>query len=370
MEASKPDIKEQLKDVEQLNDLVEVSIVATYFVQKLGKASHADVLAKMQEIHADVNPYLLDQALEALRGRGILSYATGKKISGETAKFYRMRQVIWAAPPEIAHIKDLLPALVSTDEATHLIAILNDSEENGAGEKKSKSKLGYCDYTQVRVHFITMTELLGSQPDSPHLRKIVTKANEGRTSIDADLRFWRDAEGSIVIPSDNFRGWLRTAMRTRNAPEAAVSYLGISDAKVKPKRALTQSAMPVVDPRTRQGKGLNTHETLQAGEHLSVTFRIPKRGFMDAESFVAWLSCYAPNPTRGMSPARGGRFGKLAVIGYDILGDMMEPTSALGAVIDSVPEEAQQFYKDLMHRAKDGKFSFKPGSGEVLLESD
>ena len=63
-------IKQQLRDEKMtLDSLVDVSVVSMFFVQKLGKASVDQVMERVQEIHADINEFLLAQSLEALRGR-------------------------------------------------------------------------------------------------------------------------------------------------------------------------------------------------------------------------------------------------------------------------------------------------------------
>jgi hypothetical protein len=336
-----------------LDDLVEVSVVAMFFVQKLGKASLSDVMERVKEIHADINEHLLEQSLEALRARGLLAYATGRKKSGDSTKMWKTRQIIWAAPPEVAHIIDLLPTLVATEESQELINLLNDSEAEGEGEKKSKRKLGYDEYQDVKVTFRTLNPILGSTPKSPHLVSACRLSPYGK-GIEADLRFWRDEEnGDILIPSDVTRGWLRTAMRTRGAGDAAAQYLAITDVVIRPKR-MAQVALPVIDARTKQGKGLNTYECIPKGEKLEITFRIPTRGFMDPESFVTWLAIYAPNPLRGLSPARGGRFGKMEVVDYKVMGTLANAEEMLVATLanEQMSQEGQVFIKKIMARAK------------------
>ncbi len=81
-------IKNELKDME-LKDLVEVSVLSMFFVQKLGKASMEDVDGKIKDIGGVVNEHLLEQALEGLRARGLLSYSRGKNKDGDSIQMYK-----------------------------------------------------------------------------------------------------------------------------------------------------------------------------------------------------------------------------------------------------------------------------------------
>ena len=345
-----------------LEGLVEVSVLALFIVQKLGQASLDQVLEQARGIHAAIDPYLLEQALEALRARQLLSYVSGrKKGTGESNKQWKIKQAIWSSSPEMAHVKDLLPALVSTDEAQGIIDLLNGSEEAGEGKPKAKTRLGYDEFWDIRIHFRSLTPILGSQPDSPFLKRIVEES--GIKFPVAQLRFWRD-ENAVMIPSDVVAGWLRTNSRIgMGAPEAAASYIATSDIKIVPKRALEQVALPVIDPRTKQGKGLNTYEILPKGTEFSALFRVPARGFLEPEDFVLWIASMAPVPIRGLSPARGKRFGKMEVTSYKVLGATASAATMLTSVMEELSEEGQIFYAQLVTRAKDVNFRSRPKGG-------
>lgn len=336
----------------ELTELVEVSILSMYFIQRLGKATTGEVQEKMKAQHAIVDVHLLQQGIEALQARGLVSHASGRQGKiGERVVMWKAKNTIWAAPPEVAHIVDLLPNLVSTEEAQALIAQLNGQEEEGDGESKSTRKLGYDEYIDCRAEFITIDEFLGSQPSSPHLDALCK--NSKYNGVTATLRFWRDPrDGALVLPSDCVRGWLRTGLRTEGFGDAAASYLGVSEVKIYPKKPLSQVALPVIDPRTGAGKGLTTYEVLQPGERFFAQFRIPTRGFMDAATFEMWLAGYGPAPVRGLSPARGGRFGKVALLSFEELGSCSDASVLLSSVSSGVPDEAKAYYAKLQERAK------------------
>lgn len=345
-----------------VEELVEASVLAMFFIQKLGKAHVDEILAKIEATGGAIDEHLLTQAVEALQARGLVSYARGrKKGTGESVKMWKPKQAIWAAPPEVAHITELLPALVSTPEAQDLITRLNADEAEGAGEKKATRKLGYDEYVEVEATFVTMDELLGSQPASPWLDKIV-KASPFN-GVKADLRFWRDqADGALVIGADAVRGWLRTGMRTEGFADVVATYIGIAPIRIKPKQAMVQIALPVVDMRGGGGKGLNTYEAIQPGQPIVMRFRIPTRGFMTVERFKVWLAGYAPNPIRGISPARGARYGALAMTDFKVIGDLRSARTLLDSVMDQIPAEAQEFYKTMRAEYDDNDLILRKGA--------
>jgi hypothetical protein len=330
-----------------ITDIVEASIVAMFFTQKMGKASLSQIHDKITDMAGEIDKDLLEQALEALRARGLLSYARGKVAGEGSVRMYKPKQILWAAPPEVAHLAELLPALVATPEAQKLISAMNAGEKIGEGEKKSKRGLGYDMYTGVDATFITLDHFLGSQPSSPCLDRLV-RESQWNNIKEADLRFWRDSSGALVIGADAVKGWLRTGLRTAGYGDSIVSYIAASPVKIRPKRALQQVALPVVDLRQGGGKGLTSYEVLQPGERFTIHFRIPTRGFMSTDQFRYWLMAYAPHPIRGLSPARGGRFGRMAMIGYRVVGELRSAKNMLDGVMDDIPDEAKEFYAAAM----------------------
>ncbi len=361
-------IKNELKDME-LKDLVEVSVLSMFFVQKLGKASMEDVDGKIKDIGGVVNEHLLEQALEGLRARGLLSYSRGKNKDGDSIQMYKTTKVKWAQPPEVAHVADLLPALVATEEAKEIIDVLNASEESGKdGTKKAKGRLGYTDYYELRVDFITKNPMLGSQPASQYLDGLVKKSPfpfppyEKGQNI---LRFWRDEETkAVVIPSDVVGGWLRTGLRLGfGLSDSVANYVSVDDIHIIPTK-LDQVALPIIDASTRKGLGIGVYELLPKGTEFSIHFRAPKKGLAEPHKFIAWLVAYAPKPVRGLSPARGKRFGKLEVINYKLIGESSNIENALSAVENDLQDpRAKKLHLELMARAKQYNMSFKEGKG-------
>lgn len=330
-----------------LEELVETSVVAMFFLQKLGKATSTQIGEKINEIGAWVDEHLLLQAIEALQARGLISYATGRLKKGEFSRMWKLRSVVWSRPPEVAHITDLLPTLVATEEAQKIITEFNTGEREGDGVEKAKRKLGYADYVDLRVDFLTLDEMIGSQPLSPYLEKTYKKSPHNGVT-EADLRFNRTPDGALQINSDAVSGWVRTGLRAHNFSEAAASYIGCSAAKIVPNCDLVQIVLPVIDSRTGAGAGLNKYECLPPGQKFSLHFRLPTRGVLKPMDFVRFLAKYGPRPMRGLSPARGNRFGKVAVVGHEVIGDFKDDRAILTSVMAGLPEEAREHYEKLL----------------------
>jgi len=368
-------IKDELKEIE-LKGVTEISILALFFIQSLGVASVEDIDKRITEIHGAVNEHILHQALEGLRARGLLSYVRGTNSGGASIKMYKTTKVKWSQPPEVAHVTNLLPALLATEEAQGIINILNGAEASGkGGTKKAKGKLGYTEYYELAVTFITKTPIIGSQPSSPYLDALVKKSPYPYPAMDKGqsiLRFWRDEETSaVVISSDTISGWLRTGLRYAfGLSDTVAHYCAVSEAIIMPK-SLGQMSLPVIDPTTRRGLGINTYEVLNKGTEFVINFRLPKKGLTDPTKFVAWLTAYVPRPIRGLSPARGKRFGRLEVVDYKILGDSSTIENALNAISGDLQDpRALRIHTELLAKAKQFHMSFKEvkGGGDVVVD--
>lgn len=325
--------------VVDITELVEASVLMMFFFQKLGKATVTEVVEKMEAVKARIDHHLADQAADALQSRGFISYARGRSAgSGDSVKMWKPRRSIWAAPPEVAQLlgADLLAYLVSTDEAQALIEQLNDAESTGDGEEKAKSRIQYAEYHSVTIRGITVDDWFGSQPKSPLLDARVKKFG---SSGDADLRFYRSVDGAVEINSDVVSGWLRTNMRQLDLSDAVASYVACSAIRLPGVKLGPQAAFPVIDQRTKQGKGLTTYETLPAGTEFEMTFSIPTRGFLTVEKFVQHVAAIGMSPIRGLSPARGKKCGRFAVVGFEDLGALKKhEVTGLKMALDLLPE--------------------------------
>lgn len=338
-----------------IKDPIEVQIIAMFFVQKLGLASAAQIMEKIENIGAVINEHTLAQALEALRARDFLSYASGKTVEGQHIQMYKTTRSDFRKTKEVAHIDELMPNLVSTKAAKELLAELNNVEETGGdGVAKARRALVVTDYWRVRPRFITLDPWLGSQPPCPYLEDLVSRSTYPYPQDEKTLRFSRAEDGDIVINSDSVSGWIKGGLRVMNLGESSNQYQGLTDIKLRPKE-LNLLTLPIIDARTGKGSGLANYECLPTGQHVSFTVDLPTRGYMTCDAFKMFLATYAPVPQRGLSPARGRRYGKMAMVGFDIIGMVKEESDKM---IDDLiengnfPPEAQAFYTESLKKKK------------------
>lgn len=302
----------------EITDITEASLVALYFVQRLGQVSVPEIHAKIREHHGLIDEHFLSQACEALQSRGLLAMKAGKQKGGLPVKMWKCRDVLWSKPPEMAHLVDLLPQLVETPEAKRFIDGMNRGEEEGDGTSKSNRKLKYGDMAVVEVEFETLDEFFGSQPRSAYL-DVLLERSQYKAPGEAKLFFWRDATtGALCIPSDVFNGWMRTGLRDYGYSDVIGQYFAGANIHVHPKKQLLLSELPIISDG--RGAGIGVYETLQPGERFRVTMRVPTRGMMPISELRTWLVAYGPNPLRGMSPARGARTGKVALTDFRFIG--------------------------------------------------
>jgi hypothetical protein len=365
-------IVDDLKKIElKEGNIAEISMLALYFVQHIGKASVDDVYQHIIKIHGHINEHILHQAMEGLRARGMLSYARGSNKLGESIQVYKTAKIKWASPPEVAHISNLLPNLITTEEGRNIISLLNEAEQK-EGVKKAKNRLGYTDYYELQVRFMLKTPILGSQPDCPYLRNLVSKSPYPYPPYDKGqsiLRFWRDEDtGAVMIPSDVIHGWLRTGLRVGfGLADSACHYVAVDDVFINPTH-IDQVSLPVIS--MNKGIGINTYEILPKRTEFTAYFRIPEKGIADPMTFVSWLAAYVPRPIRGLSPARGRRFGKMEVVDYKVLGKSSSIANALESVYSALTDpRAIEINMKLLAHAKQFNSSFKSSAATEAVEA-
>jgi hypothetical protein len=321
-------------------------------------------MEKFEALHLEIDRDLCEQSLEGLRKRKMVSYGKTKNSRKEVVRTWSVRGVRWWDSIEVAQVDKLLPALIETAEAKALIDALNDSEKKGDGTSKSESndKMKYRDYVFVRLFFRTIEWMIGSQPSSPMLDDLVSrfphgphgepvdlkqakakkakKAKNGKeeeekeekVEAEAELRFSRNpVTGEIQIGSDAVAGWLSNSLRLSDkVPETLEAYLVCDAINFTPAVPLRQSVFPIVTKN--RGAGLGSYETVEAGQEFSLVVGIPTKGYMSMLEFIAHVAAYVPRPLRGISPARGKRFGKAELVDFGVIG----PWKEQGAMLESV----------------------------------
>ena len=254
----------------KIDNATETQIVTIYLCQMLGQPSAKevfDVMIGKMEIKTSI--VKVKNALNAAKKRGILS--VNHKQSDDDEQLidaYSMKDCRFSNPPEIAHIKNVLPALLD-DEGSNEIFNMMEGTHN-EGKTKGKSVPNIRDYVTYKCLFTNIIPVLGGEPFTTIESGEPTKATNKHRRVGEDI--W--------IPGNL---WLKAAIRNKlrfyNLTESLALYLYISDYFFKPKKALKQIICPSPPQRRgQQGTGLSTYEGLQSGEEFEFTLSFPIKG--------------------------------------------------------------------------------------------
>lgn len=346
-----------------LEDHTVISVIALFFTQQLGKASPKMVAGEIRRWGGVIDDHALDTALEGIRSRGLLSYASGRlPKTGEVDRMYKLANIKWARLPEVAHLRVLVPKLLDTPEAAKIVSVMN-GQEVADGEEKQKRENKYRDFFRIEFKCRTLDAWLGAMPSSPVLDRMVREFPHGadkfkpvgdakKDSVVASHRWLRqEGTGHLRVPSDVVRAYFRSGFYQLEKGVSSIGYLSFDEILIWPKKPLEQYAFPII--REREGTGISTHEALPAGQEFTMSVCIPTVHFMTANEFAQWVCTYAPNPRYGLSPARNARFGRFEVLDVNFVGraDDMR-TQAAGLFSNPcISEEAKKLFSKLQAKA-------------------
>jgi hypothetical protein len=366
-------------------DLVEVTIIATYLVQMLGKPTLDEVKdAARDKLFAKIHHATLKRALEAAQKRTFVAINQAEGEDGQIRKVFSMKNLQWKQPPEYAHIGNLLPKLLSTDAAQEIKDALDAEHNKGGGKSTKRNVIG--DYYAYRVKAVLTDGVIGSQIHCPQTREarqqlgikepetVVTgpnapeKKKDDSTPAMEGIFVVDELTGDYIIPPDVMQGWVSTNItRLTELGEARAGYVAFAPVRIRPKRAPVQIVLPVNNKR--QGAAApKAYEYIRAGEQIEINFMAPVRGMLSPEQWEKAFILAGLQPLRGISPARGRRYGRFMVTSFECLGKVSD--SGLDFLAQSVPgklmEEHGAYLKDALSRLKgvnlEGKFTGSNGS--------
>lgn len=306
----------------RLKDLTEIRIVATYMVQKLTFPTITELKEAMKgKLRAVVHPATLMRAMQGAASAGFVSIHKKQTESGTTETAYKMKNLDWRNPPEYAHILDLLPILLQTPEAQQIKQWF-DSQE-GQGAKKQQRGNDIDNYVALRWHCISTDYLLGSQiacQATDAVRKAFPTEIE-KNNIEVDGIWVRDPlTGEFIIPQDVLQGWFAAnAMRYYGLKEARATYVAFSPVRITPTR-VEQLVLPVMSKKGPSAP--KPYEALPPGQTFTLDLLAPTKGVMTVESYEALVLIAGLRPKRGLSPARGRRYGRFLVTKFENLGPL------------------------------------------------
>ena len=359
----------------RLKDLTEIRIVGTYMVQKLTFPTVTELKDAMKDkLGAVVHPATLMRAMQGAASAGFVSIHKKQTEAGTTETAYKMKNLDWRNPPEYAHILDLLPVLLQTPEAQQ-IKDWFDSQE-GEGTKKKKRGNDIDDYVALRWHCISTDYLLGSQiacQATDTVRKEFPTEIE-RNKIEVEGIWVRDPlTGEFIIPQDVLQGWFAAnALRYSGLAEARSAYIAFSPVRITPTR-VEQLVLPVMSKKGPSAP--KPYEALPPGQHFTLDLLAPTKGVMSVEDYEALVLISGLRPKRGLSPARGRRYGRFLVTEFQNLGPLKgyQDLSFLEADIPApLMDEHGAYYRDAVERLRNlpAPAAFDPGDFPGGSEED
>jgi hypothetical protein len=351
-------------DNRRLKDLLEVTLVGVYLIQKLGKPLTKEIQqAAREKLKCLIHPRTLERALDGAKSRGFIAKLDVQVETGEVATCWKMKDMQWKQPPEYAHIKDLLPVLLHTDEA-NTIKDWFDAKESKGKTKKTRGNI-VDDFHAFEFTAITLDPLLGSQINCQYSDAI---KKEFPTSLDTEEvevdGIWQRDEltGEFIIAPDIMQGWfISNAARYCGLPEARGLYLAFAPVRIRPRRIFPsngkgevyQYVLPVNSSKSGPSAP-KPYEAIPAGQEITVRFLAPTKGCLSPEQYEALCIMASTRPRRGISPARGRRFGRFMLTSFKDYGPVKD--GDLSWLRHDVPEEIMAehgaYLKEAIERLK------------------
>ena len=242
----------------------ETQVVCIYLCQMLGQPTIEEVQNTMKnKMDLKLNKIAIRNALNAGKKRGLLSVVHQQNDkTGEVEDAYSMKDVRFANPPEIAHIKNVLPKLLEDKGAKDIFDIMEG--QHTEGEKKGGRLPDIRDYVRWNVTFVNILPVLGGQPFTNG--DGIKATNKHRRIGD---KIW--IPGNLWVKSS-----IKNKLRYYNLNESKAMYMEVSDYFFKPKQKIGQEVCPSPPQRRGgQGTGLATYESILPGEEFVFEISFP-----------------------------------------------------------------------------------------------
>lgn len=344
------------------NDMTEIGLIAVYLVQKLGKPTLNEIHeAGVKKLGCKIHKRRLERALKAASRLGFIAVLQDRMAdeAGTVVNVYAVKDLgRWKNAPEYVHVNALLPTLLETPEGAKIKEFFDKGEGTKAGSSKATRGNVVDDYYAFRVTVKNLDPLLGSQIHCPYTdaaRKhiaqptVVAKTDDkGKVTGTAEKKATSDMPeiegifvvdeltGEYILPSDVVQGWFATnAARYAGLPEARAAYVAFSPVRIKPKQPTMQLVLPVNNTRTG-ASAPKSYEAIRAGEEFVISFMAPTKGALSPEQWEKLFVLAGIRPRRGLSPARGKRYGRFLVTKFENLGPVKK--SPLDFLVDDVPQ--------------------------------
>ncbi len=331
----------------KIDDYVQTGLIAVYIVQKSGQPTLKEIQnTAVTKLGCQLDGRTLSRALKGASRGGrnlisILQHRLPEDQGGSVVDVYSMKDPQrWKAAPEYANFMDLLPRLMNDPEAQRIKDYFDKGEtKTKAGDDTTKARRGndVDDYRSYTVFIRTTDPLLGSQihcPFTDKARGIETKKSDDKPDMEG-IFVVDELTGDRVLTPDCLQGWFITnAGRYGGMPDARGQYIAFDYVHIPKEVKPVQLVLPVNN--SRQGAAApKSYEAIPAGQILRIDFVAPVKGLYTPAQLEKLFHLAGNKPRRGISPARGKRYGHFQVIGFIDHGPLK--TDSMSFILDQLP---------------------------------
>lgn len=352
-------------DLVKKSNLAEVGLIAVYLVQKNQFATQDEIIQLGKDkLVCELDKDVLDRALASCKKRGLIAEER-RKVDKQSRKVYSLKNLSWKQPPEYAHVTDLLPVLLHTKELAAIKGWFDGKEDKGAAKRRRGNDID--NYFAFRVRAKTLDPLLGSQIKCDFTEQVKSEFPSDADALEVDGVWQRDElTGDYIIAPDIMQGWFITnACRYSGLPDARGTYLAFSPIRIRPNKPPYQYVLPVNSSKTGPAAP-KPYEAIPAGQDIEINFLAPTKGGLSPEQYEKLFLIAGLRPRRGISPARGRRFGRFLVTSFETVGAVKE--IGVDYLKSDIPEkilaEHQEYITDSFRRLANVNLSSTQGMGD------
>jgi len=270
-------------------DRASLGVVVVYVCQIEGRPLIKEVVSTIRKkMQGDAKRKDIKFAIESAQKKGLLSI----NYDEDNNVRYSVKDIRWAKPPEIAHLKTLLPVLLETPEAKKIAQMFEGMEIDDKEHKKPRLP-DIRDYCFMQVDVELVTPMLG-----------------GQSGGDANnvLKF-RRLGGKVWLPLNL---WLKSALKLRlrqlNITESKTKYIVADDVMMN--NNVVDKEIEVLN-QIVNGRGVpkSKHERIPEGTKFTITLSFPTTNGVSVKDMVWCLNGVHLG-------SKHKEFGRLAVLNH------------------------------------------------------
>jgi hypothetical protein len=351
-------------DLVVVRDQTEIALLAAYVIMAHGQAHIALIMDTFKSrLGASVHQASLKSALTALQKRDMVAVNQVQLDTGTMVNTYSLKKVPQAAVPPVMHVKELLPKLLATPE-------LDGLRKSLSGQVKESGNK-YLGHTMYRARVVNLDPLLGSQigcmlsdmvrekfpNDFDRAINQSKKSDEEATVLSgsgryADMGIWeRDPlNGDYILQADVLRGWFKTNVIYRaELAKATAQYISFQPVRFSYATTKVAELVLPVNPADGKPSAPKKYEAILPGTEFELVWSAPVAGFLTPTEMERMMILACMQPVRGLSPARGSRYGHLAILSFETLNTLRNGDFS-AAIPNEVKARASAYLTDASAR--------------------